>query len=281
MLEAALTAGICSVGAEAVIVGVAPTSAVAYLSKHTEADAGIMISASHNTFEYNGIKFFDGNGFKLPDAIEDRIENIILDNSEEILLRTGEEIGRRVALKNALEEYKEFLTETTDMRFDGLKVAIDCSHGAASFIAPAVFNTLGAETVPYYDTPDGCNINDHCGSTHPDKLTQLVAELGADVGLAFDGDADRLIAVDEHGVIIDGDKIMAICAIDLKERGMLKKNTLVGTVMSNMGLEICMKKHGINLVKDQGGRPVCSGGNAQKRLFHRRRAIRSRHFFRP
>jgi phosphoglucosamine mutase len=253
MLEAALVAGICSVGAEAVVVGIAPTSAVAYLSRHTEADAGIVISASHNTFEYNGIKFFDGNGYKLRDDIEERIESILLDGAEEIVLRTGEEVGRRVALKNAVEEYMEFLIDTANMRLDGLKIALDCAHGAASFIAPAVFTALGAETVPYYDTPDGSNINDHCGSTHPDKLTQLVAETGADIGLAFDGDADRLIAVDEHGVIVDGDKIMAICAIDLKERGLLAKDTLVGTVMSNMGLEICMQKNGIRFVKTKVG----------------------------
>ncbi len=253
MLEAALIAGICSVGAEAVVVGVAPTSAVAYLSRHTEADAGIMISASHNTFEYNGIKFFDGNGYKLRDDIEERIESIILDGSEEMVLKTGEALGRRVSLKNAVEEYKEFLISTANARLNGLKIALDCSHGSASFIAPAVFAALGAETVPYYNTPDGSNINDHCGSTHPDKLKALVAELGADIGLAFDGDADRLIAVDEHGVIVDGDKIMAICAIDLKERGLLAKNTLVGTVMSNMGLELCLKKHAIDYVKTKVG----------------------------
>lgn len=253
MLEAALVAGITSVGAEAVVIGVAPTSAVAYLSRHTEADAGIMISASHNTFEYNGIKFFDGNGFKLSDEIEDRIEELVLKGSEEIPYRTGADIGRRVRLKNSLEEYKEFLLSTADTRFDGLKIALDCSHGSASVIAPAVFEALGATTIPYYNTPDGCNINDHCGSTHPDKLTQIVAEQGADLGLAFDGDADRLIAVDEHGVVTDGDKIMAICAIDMKERGLLKKNTLVGTVMSNMGLDICMKKNGIEFVKTKVG----------------------------
>jgi len=234
MLEAALVAGISSVGAEAMVIGVAPTSAVAYLSRHTEADAGIMISASHNTFEYNGIKFFDGNGFKLSDDIEDRIESIVVGGSEDIPYRTGADIGRRVALKNSLEEYKEFLLSTTDMRLDGIKVALDCAHGSASVIAHTVFESLGAKTIPYYNTPDGCNINDFCGSTHPDMLTQLVAEQGADIGLAFDGDADRLIAVDEHGVVTDGDKIMAICAIDLNERGLLTNNTLVGTVMSNI-----------------------------------------------
>ncbi len=253
MLESALIAGICSVGAEAVIAGVVPTSGIAYLTRNYGADAGVMISASHNTVEYNGIKFFSSEGKKLPDAIEDRIEQIISGDGEKIPLQTGVNIGRKVSAAGALTEYKEFLLATTETNLRGLKIVLDCAHGAASTVAPRAFKELGADVVPYYNTPDGTNINDYCGSTHPQKLTQLVAELGADMGFAFDGDADRVIAVDEHGLIVDGDTIMAICALDLKQRGMLKNNTLVCTVMSNMGLDIAMKNHGINTVKTKVG----------------------------
>ncbi len=253
MLESALVAGICSVGAEAVVAGVIPTSGVAFLTRDYGADAGIVISASHNTAEYNGIKFFSSDGKKLPDEIEDRIEAIILDGSELIEHKTGVNVGRRVGALNALAEYKEFLLGTTDTNLRGLKIVLDCAHGAASVVGPRAFQELGATVVPYYNTPDGTNINDNCGSTHPQKLTQLVTELGADMGFAFDGDADRLIAVDEHGVIVDGDQIMAICAIDLKKRGLLKQDTLVCTVMSNLGLDIAMEQQGIRTVKTKVG----------------------------
>lgn len=253
MLEAAMVAGICSVGAEAVVIGVIPTSGIAYLTRDYEADAGVVISASHNSVEYNGIKFFNADGKKLPDEIEDRIERIILDGSEEIELQTGINVGRKVSAANGLAEYKEFLLSTVDTKLRGLKIVLDCAHGAASVVGPRTFTELGAEVIPYYNTPDGTNINDYCGSTYPQKLTQLVSELGADMGLAFDGDADRLIAVDEHGVVVDGDEIMAICAIDLKERGLLNNDTLVCTVMSNLGLDIAMKQHGIKTVKTKVG----------------------------
>ncbi len=251
MLESALVAGICSVGAEAVVAGVIPTSGVAYLTRNYDADAGIVISASHNAAEYNGIKFFNAQGKKLPDEIEDRIESII--SREEIELKTGVNVGRRVRAANAATEYKEFLLSATDTNLRGLKVVLDCAHGAASTIAPRAFIELGADVVPYYNTPDGTNINDNCGSTHPEKLTQLVAELGADMGFAFDGDADRLIAVDEHGIVVDGDQIMAICAMDLKAQGLLKQDTLVCTVMSNLGLDIAMNAAGIRTVKTRVG----------------------------
>ena len=253
MLEAALVAGICSVGAEAIVAGVIPTSGVAYLTRDYGADAGIVISASHNSAEYNGIKFFSSEGKKLPDEIESRIESLILDSPESIRLRTGIEVGRRVSALNALAEYKEFLLSTTDTNLRGLKIVLDCAHGAASTVAPRAFKELGADVVPYYNTPDGTNINDYCGSIYPEKLTQLVAELGADMGLAFDGDADRVIAVDEHGIVVDGDQIMAVCAIDLKERGLLREDTLVCTVMSNLGLDIAMREHGIKTVKTNVG----------------------------
>jgi phosphoglucosamine mutase len=251
MLESALVAGICSVGAEAVVAGVIPTSGVAYLTRNYDADAGIVISASHNAAEYNGIKFFNAQGKKLPDEIEDRIEHIIL--NEKIELKTGVNVGRRVRAANAVTEYKEFLLSTTNTNLRGLKIVLDCAHGAASTIAPRAFVELGADVVPYYNTPDGTNINDNCGSTHPEKLTQLVAELGADMGFAFDGDADRLIAVDEHGIVVDGDQIMAICAMDLKQQGLLNKDTLVCTVMSNLGLDLAMKAAGIRTVKTRVG----------------------------
>ncbi len=253
MLESALIAGICSVGAEAMIAGVIPTPAIAHLTREYGADAGVMISASHNTVEYNGIKFFSKEGFKLPDELEEKIERIILDEYDSIKLPMGVSLGRKVMLKNASEEYRDFLHTTTDQRFRGLKVILDCAHGAASHIAPYVFRRFGAEVVAYYNSPDGTNINDLCGSTHPEALAAFVQEEGADIGLAFDGDADRLIAVDERGVLVDGDTIMAICAKDMKDRGILKKDTIVTTVMSNMGLDIAMKKCGIKTVKTKVG----------------------------
>ncbi len=253
MLESALVAGICSAGAEAIVAGVIPTSGIAYLTRDYGADAGVVISASHNSSEYNGIKFFGPEGRKLPDEIENRIESIILDGTEELRAKTGVDVGRKVSALNALAEYKEFLLASTETNLRGLKIVLDCAHGAASVVGPRAFRELGAEVVPYYNTPDGTNINDNCGSTYPQKLTQLVAELGADMGFAFDGDADRVIAVDEHGVIVGGDEIMAICALDLKERGALKKNTLVCTVMSNLGLDIAMRENGIKTVKTKVG----------------------------
>jgi phosphoglucosamine mutase len=253
MLESALIAGICSVGAEAVIAGVIPTAAVAYLNFHFGMDAGVMISASHNTLEYNGIKFFSSRGYKLPDEIEDRIENIIVSQSEEILLPTGINVGRKIHLKKADDEYIEHILSGTDVKLDGIKIVLDCANGAASEVAPRVFERLGAEVYPIYNDPDGTNINENCGSTHPNTLSRYVTEIGADVGLAFDGDADRLIAVDSHGTIVDGDTIMAVCAISMKKEKRLAKDVVVGTVMSNMGLEIGLREQGIKLVKTQVG----------------------------
>ena len=253
MLEAALTAGICSVGAQAVILGVVPTSCVAYLSKQLAADAGIMISASHNSYEYNGIKFFNGNGFKLSDDIEDEIEAHVRNRNQDIKMSTGMDIGRRVYMKNTVVEYEKLLMSCTDVSLDGLKVVLDCAHGSASKIAPDIFAKLGATVIPYYNTPDGSNINDLCGSTHPDKLKTLVVEVGADIGLAFDGDADRLIAVDEHGNVVDGDKIMAVLAVDLKRRGLLKNNQLVTTVMSNLGLKNALQTEQIQTLQTKVG----------------------------
>jgi len=253
MLEAALVAGICSVGAEAELVGVMPTPAIAYLTRYYEADAGIVISASHNSMEYNGIKFLDKNGFKLSDETENRIESIILDNTEEIKLPIGIDVGRTVRIKNASRDYSDFLVSTAENTYDGLKVVLDCANGAAYDIAPKIFEQLGAIVISYYVQPDGSNINEHCGSTHPQRLMQLVAECGADIGLAFDGDADRVIAVDEHGVLVDGDKIMGICAMALKRKNKLKNNTLVTTVMSNLGLFVALNQAGIKVEQTNVG----------------------------
>ena len=253
MLEAALVAGICSVGARPVLVGVLPTPGIAYLTRYYEADAGVVISASHNTVEYNGIKFFDRTGCKLPDAIEDKIEAIIRGEVALAPLPQGVAVGRPVHQVNAQRQYIEFLKNTTQIRLDGISVVLDCAHGASSSVTPRALRELGAQVNAYYHEPDGTNINENCGSTHPKRLQELVCELGADVGLAFDGDADRLIAVDERGAIVDGDVIMAICAAHLKKNGKLVKNTLVATIMSNMGLDIAMKKEGINLIKTRVG----------------------------
>jgi len=253
MLEAAMVAGICSAGAEAIVAGIIPTPAIAYLTRHLGADAGVVISASHNSMEYNGIKFFDGKGYKLPDELEERIERIILDNAEEMPHPTGAELGRKVTIKNAAKDYLEFLKETIDVDLKGMKIAIDCANGASYRVAPEVFAQLGAEVYAIYNEPDGTNINDNCGSTHPEKLQSYVLEMDADVGLAFDGDADRLIAVDERGQIVDGDQIMVICGLDMKERGILKKDTVVATVMSNLGFDIALRNAGLNAVKTKVG----------------------------
>lgn len=254
MLESALVSGICSVGARAVLVDVLPTPAIAYLTRYYEADAGAVISASHNTVEYNGIKFFDKNGYKLPDCVEDKIEEIVLGGMpSDFDPPIGEKVGRPVTQRNASCRYIDFVKETTDVRLDGLHVVLDCAQGASYEVAPQVFRDLGAQVSCYYHEPDGTNINDNCGSTHPQRLCELVRELGADVGFAFDGDADRLMAVDERGSLINGDQIMAVLARYLKSQGKLRQNTVVATVMSNMGLDIAMKKNGIKVEKTKVG----------------------------
>lgn len=253
MLESALVAGICSVGGQAVSVGVVPTPAVAYLTRHLNADAGIVISASHNPVEFNGIKFFNYKGYKLADEKEERIEKIILDHGEKIDLPTGNEIGMKATIENSGDLYIEFLKKIIDVDFKGLKIALDCANGAAYEVAPKIFQALGAEIEVLSNKPDGKNINLHCGSTHPENLQKLVKEKNCDLGLAFDGDADRLIAVDGDGEIVDGDKILTICGLDLKEKGKLKDDTIVVTVMSNMGLDIALKENGCRSLKTKVG----------------------------
>jgi len=254
MLEAALVAGICSMGGRAVQVGVLPTPAIAYLTRYYQADAGVVISASHNTVEYNGIKFFNSNGYKLPDAVEDEMEEIIRNGLPKgYQLPIGDQVGRPVFQRNAQRRYIDFAKETTGARFDGLHIVVDCAQGASYQVAPTVLQEMGATVSAYYHEPDGTNINDNCGSTHPERLCELVRELGADIGLAFDGDADRLMAVDERGQIINGDQVMCICANHLKQQGRLRGNTLVTTVMSNMGLDLALKELGINNEKTKVG----------------------------
>jgi len=253
MLEAALVAGICSVGGEAVVLGVQPTPAVAYLTRQMGLDAGVVISASHNPFEYNGIKFFDSKGYKLPDELEDKIQEIIEKGTDNLPKPTGEGIGKRTEVENSVHTYVEFLKNTIDVDLKGLKIVVDCANGASYLAAPMALEQLGAEIVVINNNPDGVNINRNCGSTHPESLQQLVVEVGADAGLAFDGDADRLIAVDEKGEIVNGDHVMAIIGKHMKTKGKLKKDTVVATIMSNMGLEIACKKEQIGIVRTKVG----------------------------
>lgn len=248
VLEAALVAGITSVGVDVKLIGVVPTPAVAFLVKAHHADAGVMISASHNSVEYNGIKLFSGTGFKLPDSVEEEIESLILDNPGDIKLKNGCDIGRISTLSDAADEYIEHLKSTADCCFDDLTVAIDCANGSASVTAKKLFTDLGAKCLMLSDKPDGCNINDKCGSTHLDNLQRFVEEKGCDLGVAFDGDADRCLAVDESGNIVDGDKLIAIISDYMKEKETLKNDTAVVTVMSNLGFHTYMKDKGIKTV---------------------------------
>ena len=243
MLENALTAGILAVGGHVIKVGVIPTPAVAYLVRRYGADAGVVISASHNPYEYNGIKFFNGEGFKLDDKIEEKIESIILAGIDSNMHQTGEAIGKCLdAGEDAHALYIEFLAGTFEGNMEGMKIVLDCANGAAYETAPTVFRTLGAEVITIGCEPDGININDNIGSTHPEKLQQAVVDNNADLGLAYDGDADRLIVVDENGEIIDGDKTICICAKMLKDEGKLNNNLVTATVMSNIGFHKFVKE---------------------------------------
>lgn len=253
MLEAALTAGFCAVGVDVLSVGVVPTPAIAYLVGKYNCDAGVMISASHNPCEYNGIKIFQGNGYKLPDEIEEEIEAIILDNAEEIELKIGGEVGNRIYCKTAVEDYIQHVVSVCEVRFDGMNIALDTANGSASVCAKEIFTRLGAKCHMLSDTPDGVNINKNCGSTHPEELMQFVKANKLDIGLAFDGDADRMLAVDENGELIDGDKIIAICSMQMKQEGKLNKNTAVVTVMSNMGFFKFCEENEINCAKTAVG----------------------------
>ena len=245
MLEDALSAGILAVGGNVIKVGVLPTPAIAHLVKAYHADAGVVISASHNPFEYNGIKFFNGEGFKLDDEIEDQIEDIILRDIDVNSHITGEKLGRCLeADDDAADRYAAFLESTIDIDIKGVKLVLDCANGAAYKIAEMVYSDLGADITVIGNEPDGVNINDKCGSTHPEKLQEEVLKQGAFLGLAYDGDADRLIAVDEKGRVIDGDKMICICAGMMKEKGQLPKDKVTATVMSNIGFHKYIEKIG-------------------------------------
>lgn len=253
MLENALTAGLCSVGAKVVSVGVIPTPAIAYLVRTCGFSAGVMISASHNPFEHNGIKFFSSDGYKLSDETEEEIEAIILGNAKEIICPTHDKIGYCETGEGLLEKYIDFAVSTADCSFDGLKIAIDCANGASSVTAKRALERLGATVFVTNDKPNGININDGCGSTHLEAVSAFVKECGADVGLAFDGDADRVLAVDENGEEVDGDKIMAICALDMRKRGKLTDNTIVATVMSNLGFFKMGEENGLEIKQTKVG----------------------------
>ena len=255
MLESALTSGICSMGVDVLLVGPLPTPAIAFLTRSLRADAGVVISASHNPYQDNGIKFFSNEGFKLPDELEARIEQLIISDEIKHLRPTADAIGKAYRIDDAEGRYIEFVKRSLprDLDFQGIKLVVDCANGAAYKVAPAIFRELGAEIEVIANTPDGMNINDGCGAVHPERLQEAVRRHGAHIGIALDGDADRAIFVCEQGKIIDGDHVMAALGLDLHAQGQLARATVVGTVMSNFGLEIAMKKAGIQLMRTPVG----------------------------
>ena len=253
MLEAALASGATSVGADVILVGHCPTPCIAYLTRTMNVDAGVMISASHNPMEYNGIKFFNKEGYKLSDQLEEQIEDIILTKQTPIERAIGADVGRIHNNEILTRNYLNFLATSVEVSLSSLKIVLDCANGASYKLAHKLFASLGANVIAINDTPNGININENCGSTHLEGLVEAVMEYGADLGLAFDGDADRCLAVDENGKLVDGDKLMAICALQLKKENALKNNTVVSTVMSNIGLGIAMKENNIELVQTKVG----------------------------
>lgn len=253
MLESALVAGLCSIGADVISLGVVPTPAVAYLLRQYKADAGIMISASHNPYPYNGIKIFNGDGFKLVDELENQIEELVLDTPQKMPLAHGEEIGTLTIASNACRDYIEYLKSTIPNNLSGMKIAVDCANGSASETASILFKELGAEAIILSNEANGININENCGSTHMKNLQEFVVAEKLQAGIAFDGDADRCLCVDECGNIVDGDFIMAICSLDMKNRGKLRHDTVVGTIMANMGFSKFCEENGINLVSTKVG----------------------------
>ena len=246
MLENAMAAGLCSVGASVVLLGVVPTPAVAYLVEKYKADAGIMISASHNSYEYNGIKIFSGDGFKLPDDLEERIESLILGEAPLPAAPADSDLGTVETAPNALRDYIDHVKSTVHFSLDGLEIALDCANGSSAMTAETLFTELGAKVHMLANEPNGVNINDGCGSTHMESLVEYVKTHRVDAGTAFDGDADRCLAVDENGEPVDGDFIMAICGLDMKSRGKLNKNCIVGTIMTNLGFIKFCEANGIH-----------------------------------
>lgn len=253
MLANALMAGICSVGANAVYVGVLPTPAIAYLTRKYKVDAGVVISASHNPVEFNGIKFFNGDGYKLSDALEDSIEKLIKDDNKEVPHPTGSRVGKIKYRSDAREEYINHSMNQISSDLQGMKIVVDCAEGASYYTSVETLRELGAEVIAIHNNPDGTNINANCGSTHMQELCARVVMEKAQLGLAFDGDADRLLASDENGKIVNGDEIMAIIGNYMKERGTLKKNTIVVTVMTNLGFKLMGEANGINVEQTKVG----------------------------
>ncbi len=255
MIESALVAGICSMGVDALVVGPMPTPAVALITRSLRADAGVVISASHNPYEDNGIKFFSRDGFKLPDDIEMQIENLIASGEIDHIRPTAHKVGKAFRIDDAVGRYIEFVKASIPkgITFEGVRVVADCANGAAYKVAPSVLAELGAEVIPMNVDPDGTNINKGCGSVHIEQMCEETKKRGAHVGMAFDGDADRMLLADEDGNCVDGDQIMTMCAIDMIEEGRLAQNTLVATVMSNLGLERAIKDAGGRLVKTAVG----------------------------
>ena len=255
MIENALVAGICSMGVDAYLIGPMPTPGIAFLAASMRADAGIMISASHNPFQDNGIKFFSRDGFKLPDSMEMEIEGLIDSGKIDAVRPIASDVGKAYRIDDASGRYIVFLKHSfpRDLDLNGLKIVLDCANGAAYKIAPTVLEELGAEVIRLGVSPNGTNINAGCGSLHPDIMSKQVLEHGADLGIALDGDADRVIFVDEKGTLVDGDHVMAICATDLLQQKKLAKNTVVATVMSNMGLDIAIREAGGKVVKTAVG----------------------------
>jgi phosphoglucosamine mutase len=255
MIETAITAGICSMGCDALLVGPLPTPGISFLTVSMRADAGIVISASHNPFQDNGIKIFSGNGFKLPDQLEEKIEGLILSDKLADSDVTANRVGKAFRIDDAIGRYIVFLKNTFPqaLTLEGLHIVVDCAHGATYKVAPTVFEELGARVTLLGAKPNGENINRHCGALHPGLVSAMVKKKKADLGISFDGDGDRVVFVDENGELVDGDQIMAICASRLAKEKRLKKNTLVTTVMSNMGLELALRSRGIRMLRTQVG----------------------------
>lgn len=255
MLETAMASGICSMGADVMLVGPLPTPGIAFITTSMRANAGVVISASHNPYYDNGIKIFSRDGFKLPDEMEHRIEQLILSNNLHSLRPTASEVGKAHRIDDAVGRYIVFLKHTfpNDLTLDGLRIVLDCANGAAYRVAPTVLEELGAEVIPIGVEPNGENINAACGSLHPELMSRLVIDKGADIGMALDGDGDRIVFVDRQGKEVDGDHILAICGLQLLSEGRLKKQTLVTTVMSNMGLEKAIQKAGGKVIRTKVG----------------------------
>lgn len=255
MIESALTSGICSMGMSVTLVGPLPTPGIAFLTRTLRLDAGIVISASHNPFEDNGIKFFSSEGFKLPDTLEKKIEELMLDDGLRRGRPKGSEIGKAYRLDDAGGRYIEYIKSTLPkgMTFEGMKIVVDCANGAAYKITPWLLRELGAEVISINDRPDGMNINVNCGSLHIDVLRKAVKQNGAHIGIAHDGDADRAIFCDEKGNVVDGDQVMGMWAVEMKKNGTLKNNTVISTVMSNFGFEEYLKRNGIKLIRTKVG----------------------------